>query len=523
MTTAAIEINPQFARALELLEHTASHCFITGKAGTGKSTLLQYFRDTTKKQVAVLAPTGVAAVNIRGQTIHSFFRFKPDITPERAGKLATTIRKREPKSLYTQLHTIVLDEISMVRADLFECIDLFLRVVRGNNIRAFGGVQLVLIGDLYQLPPVVRSDERELFHTIYPGPYFFNAPIYAQLNVETIELEKIYRQKDEHFIRLLNAVRNNTITPPDIDAFNVRYEPDFEPHGHAANYITLTAMNEPAQRLNAQRLAQLDGKMFTLRGETAGDFKPEALPTDVELKLKIGAQVMLLNNDPQGRWVNGTIGTIEKILPREDIVVCTLPNGESVEVQPFMWELFHYELDAKKNHLTTETIGTFTQLPLKLAWAVTIHKSQGKTFDHVIIDVGRGTFATGQMYVALSRARTLEGIVLRQRLRAQHVRVDYRIVKFLTGEQYARSETACPLPEKMRVIATAIAEQQALAITYLKASDVRSERVIEPREMGEMEFQGKPFFGLRGFCRDRHDERVFRVDRILELKVVAGD
>lgn len=513
----SVEITPTFQHALDLMERSGRHCLITGKAGTGKSTLLQYFRDHTQRRVAVLAPTGVAAVNIGGQTIHSFFRFRTDITPARAHKAGQQAHRRGDK-LYRGLDTVVFDEISMVRADLFDCVDRFLRAARAQPNHPFGGVQIVMVGDLYQLPPVVKSTERDVFTTAYPGPYFFNAPVFAQLAVEMIELEKVYRQRDQGFIRLLNTVRNNSITTKDVAAFNTRYLPDFISKGKS--YITLTATNDAAASINAEHLRTLRGKACAFSAEVSGDFPVDLCPTDRELALKVGAQVMLLNNDGLGRWVNGTLGTITAIQAKRDTIVVALETGDAVEVAPHTWEMYRYTFDAKQKTLDTEAIGSFTQYPLRLAWAVTIHKSQGKTFDRVIIDVGRGTFASGQMYVALSRCRTLEGLVLRHRLLPQHIRVDWRIVKFLTQFQYARSETAMPLAEKLRHLAAAIAHRQAVSLTYLKSSDVRSERTVEPLEIGEMEYKGYTFLGLRAHCRERRDERVFRVDRILKLEVV---
>lgn len=515
---ADLDFNPQFVRALERIEKTADHCLITGKAGTGKSTLLKYFRQTTGKQLAVLAPTGVAAVNIRGQTIHSFFQFKPDITPDKARMIAGRVQRSDP-DVYRKLHTVVLDEISMVRADLFECIDIFLRIVRERPSQPFGGVQMVLIGDLYQLPPVVTTAERDLFATRYPGPYFFHAPMYDQMRVEQVELETIYRQSDEHFIRLLAAVRTNTLRGDDIHAFNTRYRAATGPADD--HVITLTAMNEPAVRLNTEKLAALSGHAKRYSGQATGNFGKDAYPTELELLLKVGAQVMLVNNDADGRWVNGTIGVVTALPSHKEWIEVDLEDGTNVAVEPFTWEMLQYQLDASKKVLTTSPAGKFTQFPLKLAWAITIHKSQGKTFDRVVIDVGRGTFASGQMYVALSRCRTLEGIELRQKLTPRHVQVDPRVVNFLRGEPPPVLTPALANVEVLRRLRDAIDESAALQMTYRKSDYEESVRTIRPVYVGAIEFKGNTFQGLRAQCLPSGDERTFRVDKIVKVEVIT--
>lgn len=514
--TQTVELNDQFKKALARMEEPGCHCLITGRAGTGKSTLLEYFRTHTQSKVAVLAPTGVAAVNIRGQTIHSFFRFGPDVTVESAARTAHRLRKQGKMEIYEKLDAALIDEISMVRADLLDCVDAFLRTARRKPKIPFGAVKMIFIGDLYQLPPVVRSAERKIFTDHYPGVYFFDSKVFAQMNdrIEMIELEKVYRQKDPEFVRLLNAVRNNTLTDTDVSIFNKRFDPHFDPKEKM--YVTLTAMNDPARQINDLKLASLKTKARRYDGKVSGSFDQGALPTDEALILKEGAQVMLLNNDPTGRWVNGTMAVVTRL--KADSVAVRLETGEEEEVEPFTWNLFHYDYDAAKKMLVTENVGSFTQYPLRLAWAVTIHKSQGKTFDRVIVDVGRGTFAAGQMYVALSRCRTLGGMVLKTKLLRRHVLVDWRIVRFLTQYQYGLSEEKMPLEKKMALIQDVIDAGGALEIVYLKAQDEKSKRVIRPMEMGEMEYSGKIFLGLRAFCETRKEERHFRVDRILELK-----
>lgn len=514
LPTESIDFNPQFKRALEWMEDTEKNIFVTGRAGTGKSTLLNYFRGSTRKKVVVLAPTGVAAINVSGQTIHSFFRFKPDVTT------AAILRKKksEKKNIYKKLKTIVIDEVSMVRADLLDCVDKFLRFNGPDETRPFGGVQMIFIGDLYQLPPVVTSHQKEIFRTHYATPYFFSAQAFDGLEMVLIELEKIYRQRDDEFIRLLNAIRNRTATDADLALFNRRHDPQFKAPREDF-YIHLTSTNDLADNLNEVQLAELPGRTRKFSGLIEGDFGREYLPTAVDLKLKKGAQVMLLNNDSYGRWVNGTIGRVngfKKDKEWGDIILARLDTGEDVEITPYTWEIYRFFL--KEGELASEVVGAFTQFPLRLAFAITIHKSQGKTFEKAVIDVGRGTFAHGQMYVALSRCTTLEGIVLKQPLRKSHILMDWQVVKFLTRFQYTQADRQLPREEKMGRLEDAITNRQSLEIVYLKAKDERSHRTIRPLSVGPMAYKGHSFVGLEAFCLTRREKRVFNVDRILEIR-----
>lgn len=431
---AEIEVNEQFAGAFNLLENGSRHCFITGRAGTGKSTLLKYFREHTSKNVAVLAPTGVAAVNVRGQTIHSFFRFKPNITPDAVRAIRL---RREAREIYRHLDAVMIDEVSMVRADLMDCIDAFLRLHGRKKKEPFGGVQLILIGDLYQLPPVVTRGEEEIFRDIYASPYFFDAKVFQDTKLDFIDLEKIYRQQEDHFISLLNAIREKTMTGPQLRLLNERYRPDFEPADDDF-YVYLTTTNAIAERINQQRLGRLAGRTYHYLGHIDGKFEKNNLPTHEDLDLKIGAQVMLLNNDPLGRWVNGSIGRVAGVtedLTATDIITVELEGGRKVEVTPFSWEMFRFFYDGELEQLRSETVGSFRQYPLKLAWAVTIHKSQGKTFTKVILDIGSGAFAHGQTYVALSRCTRLEGLVLKRRIAAQDILLDGRVSRFFERQR----------------------------------------------------------------------------------------
>ena len=301
-----IELNDQFKQALDIMEHTSKNVFITGRAGTGKSTLLEYFRNTTKKKVVVLAPTGVAALNIKGQTIHSFFRFKPCIIPDRVKKLRSS---NDNESVYRKLDAIVIDEISMVRADLLDCVDRFLRLNGPEADKPFGGIQMAFIGDLYQLPPVITSGEKTVFQSLYETPYFYGAWVFDSLDMEFVEMEKIYRQHDEQFITLLNGIRNNSISEEYLKLLNRRCQPEFEPPPDDF-CVYLTTTNRLAEEINIRRLAELMSRLYTFTGNIEGDFGREYLPTAIDLQVKVGAQVMMLNNDTEGRWVNGSIGKI---------------------------------------------------------------------------------------------------------------------------------------------------------------------------------------------------------------------
>lgn len=511
-----IELNEQFKRALELLENTDKNVFITGKAGTGKSTLLNYFRSITKKKVVVLAPTGVSALNVKGETIHSFFGFKPNVTIE-------NIRKLSPKEakIYKELDMIIIDEISMVRADLLDCVDHFLRI-NVKKDKPFGGIQMVFIGDLYQLPPVVTSKEKELFTKRYSSQYFFDADVMRDLPLEFIELEKVYRQKDERFIQLLNEIRNNTITEESLALLNSRVGVEIPEDSDYTVY--LTPLNETVDKINMEKLKSLKGKLYRWEAYIEGDFDESSLPGEEILYLKKGAQVMMLNNDSDGRWVNGSIGKVVDIRrgrkEADDIIEVQFPDGRVEEVLPYTWEIFHYRYNEEKNLIESETIGSFTQYPIKLAWAVTIHKSQGKTFDKVIIDLGRGVFAPGQVYVALSRCTSFEGVILKKPIKKGHILLDKRIVEFLTRFQYKLSERDIPLEEKIKIIKEAIENKSQLSIVYLKPNDEKSRRIIQPYEVGEFSYNGKNFLGVYAYCYKRKEDRVFRIDRILEINPV---
>lgn len=515
MTAVSIEINDRFRRALDILENTDKSIFITGKAGTGKSTLLSYYRNSTRKKVVVLAPTGVAALNVKGQTIHSFFGFKPDVTPQSIRQI-----KPDKDTIYRKLETLVIDEVSMVRADLLDCVDCFLRLNGPQPDRPFGGVQMVFVGDLYQLPPVVTSQERAVFKSMYKTPYFFSARAFSSFEMEFVELEKVYRQHDSRFIALLNSIRNRTVDSDGLDYLNSRYDPGYEPEP-GSMFIYLTTTNSMADEINEREVERLKGRAYIFTGEIEGEFGREYLPTGIRLKLKKGAQVMMLNNDTFGRWVNGSVGRVTGFGKDEEgdaIIRVLLDDGEEVEVAPYTWEIFRFFVE--NGQIRSEVVGSFTQYPLMLAWAVTIHKAQGKTFRRAIIDIGKGTFAHGQMYVALSRCTSLEGIVLKRPVEMKHIWMDRSVVDFMTGYQYRKAEKECPAGDKLRIIEGAIHRGSDLEITYLKPDDTRSHRTIRPLEVGEFSYGGRKFTGVRAYCRLRNEERNFRIDRILEVNVI---
>ena len=512
----SIEINPAFARALERIDSGGRNLFITGKAGTGKSTLLEYYRANAAERPVILAPTGVAALQVGGETVHRFFGFGIDVTPEKVRK---SRRKPRRPEIYKKLRTLIIDEASMLRADLLDCVDMFLRKHGPKRGAPFGGVQMVFVGDLYQLPPVVTNSEREIFRSVYATPYFFSASALADGDLEIVELEKVYRQSDAAFVTLLNSVRNDSVDDADVAHLNARVNLAFEPPDDVF-FISLTTTNRNADRLNASKLASLPGTRSVSIAEISGDFGREQYPTSTELAFKAGAQVMMLNNDSMGRWVNGSLGVIESVAVwdegRHGVTIRLRDWHAAVEVEPHTWEVIRFVLQA--GELSSEPVGRFTQLPFRLAWAVTIHKSQGKTFDNVVIDLERGAFAAGQTYVALSRCTSFEGIVLRRPVKRSSIRADWRIQKFLTGYRYRESEQDMPASEKAALIRRAIEEGAEIEMTYLKTDDTMSERCVVPLSVGPQSYRGKPFLGMRAFCRMRGEERMFRIDRILVLE-----
>ncbi len=425
-----LALSGEFKDALDILENSDCNVFVTGRAGTGKSTLLNIFRNSSRKKIVVLAPTGIAALNVKGQTLHSFFGFPPKmINP-------SDIHKRRNARVYQKVEIIVIDEISMVRADMLDNIDIFLRKNREIN-EPFGGVRMIFFGDLFQLPPVVASPmEKEYFKTRYESPYFFSSDIMTGLeNLEVISLNKVYRQDERLFIRILDNIRTRHFDEDDLETLNQRHTEKEE----GLNYITLTSRNNTAHEINDKAIRALDHEPFFFNAIITGEFNQRLFPTETSLSLKLGAQVMFVKNDPDKRFVNGTIGKIVS-LDRDHIHVQIIkPDGTkmTIELEQLEWEILKYDLNVEdKTQIKTKIIGTFKQYPIKLAWAITIHKSQGKTFDRVIIDLGSGAFEYGQTYVALSRCRSLNGIVLKRPLHPRDIIVDQRIVEYYEQLRY---------------------------------------------------------------------------------------
>ncbi len=393
-----IEFKDEFKNIFNQMEYSDKNIFITGNAGTGKTTLLEYFRLNSKKNFVILASTGISAIKAKGKTIHSFFLFPPRI-------LINEKVKRLRSKIINKIDTILIDECSMIRCDVLDAIDKSLRLNR-NSEKSFGGVQIILLGDIHQLPPVIRENEQDIFDNFYPnGHYFFNANCYSESNIQLYELTKIYRQKDEKFIKILNKIRTGNVT--NIDLLPLNNKVTFQDSNLPSETIILSPTNRKVDSINSFNLQNINSEVFSYQSKETGNFKER--PADEILKLKVGAQVMLIKNDTKSpkRWVNGSIGIVTELSTNS--IHLKIKNKVHKIIQD-TWEKFDYLI--KNGQVTHEVVATFTQYPIKLAWAVTIHKSQGQTFEKVIIDLDRGSFAHGQTYVALSRVTSLEGLFL---------------------------------------------------------------------------------------------------------------
>jgi hypothetical protein len=427
--------NDEFQNAWKLINYTHQSVFLTGKAGTGKSTFLKYIRDNIKKKYVVLAPTGIAAVNVGGVTMHSFFRIplKP-LLPDDPDFAVKRLRERmkypkDLRKLIKELELIIIDEISMVRADVIDFIDKILRVYSSNMREPFGGKQLLLVGDIFQLEPVVTSDMREVLRTHYQNSYFFSANAFSQIEIVPIELKKIYRQNDSQFISMLDRIRMGRPLQEDVLKLNQRvFERDSASTSDDKMVMTLATRRDMVDTINENRLKELSSKEMTYTGQITGDFPENSLPTTMELTIKVGAQVVFIKNDREKRWVNGSIGKIVKA--KKNSIEIELESGAKYAVEKAVWENIVYKYDEKTNRVIENVIGTFEQYPIKLAWALTVHKSQGLTFNNVVIDIGRGAFSSGQTYVALSRCRSFEGMQLRSTVSERDIFVNPSIIEF---------------------------------------------------------------------------------------------
>lgn len=438
MTTSIDISNKEFKNALDLIERSNQSVFLTGRAGTGKSTFLRHLCQTTRKKYVVLAPTGIAAINAGGATLHSFFKlpFRP-MAPDDAdlnligGRIFEFFKyRKEHRKIIQEVELIIIDEISMVRADTIDCIDRILRVYSNNMRTPFGGKQLVFVGDVFQLEPVVTPDTKEIINKFYPNAFFFSANVFREINLVPIEFTKIYRQTDEKFITILNNIRNGKSNSSDLALLNNRVNPSFNPKEEDM-YITLATKRDNVDYINEKKMSELDTFEFISHGIKEGDFPESSLPTAQELVLREHAQVMFIRNDMQWprRWVNGTIGIVSGI-DEEGHVYVLKDDGIEVKVELETWRNYRYKYNEQEKKIEEEIIGTYTQLPLKAAWAITIHKSQGLTFNNVIIDFSGGVFAGGQAYVALSRCTSLEGLVLKKNINKTDVFVRPEIVEF---------------------------------------------------------------------------------------------
>lgn len=423
--------NPEFQDIWRLIRHTNHPVFMTGRAGTGKSTFLKYItRNTTKKHV-VLAPTGIAAVNVGGVTMHSFFKipFKP-LLPDDPEFAIDRLRKRMKYSkqqikLIKELELIIIDEISMVRADILDFIDKILRVYSGNMRAPFGGKQLLLVGDIFQLEPVVTADMRDVLRMYYPNSYFFSASVFARLSLVQIELRKVYRQQNAEFVAMLDRFRTGSPTKTDLMQLNSRVKASVADDDFV---MTLATRRDMVDSINDSHLSQLKSKSIIYTGEIKDEFPENALPTPKELELKVGAQVVFVRNDRDKRWVNGTIGKVYSATVNK--LEIEFEDGARHVIEREVWENIEYKYNEKKKSVDEKLIGTYTQYPVRLAWALTIHKSQGLTFNKVIIDVGRGAFSGGQTYVALSRSTSLEGLTLHNPVNERDVFVSAAVSNF---------------------------------------------------------------------------------------------
>lgn len=439
------ETNAEFNFASDFVKHTVKLVYLTGKAGTGKTTFLKYLRETTEKNTVVLAFTGVAAINAGGQTIHSFFKipFGPFIPNDNRLRTKSDHKEVDKSTIYNHfqytteklgiirgLELLIIDEISMVRCDLIDVVDRLLRVFRKRENEPFGGVQVILIGDTFQLAPIATNDQWHILKQFYDSPFFFSSKVITNNKPVYIELKKIYRQNEQEFIDLLNRVRINQVTQNELNKLNSKYNPTFSPNGNS-NYITLATHNKIVDSTNLTKLSELSSELKLFEATVIGIFPDNIMPTDRVLQLKDGAQIMFIKNDRSKRFYNGKIAKVNKI--EDNSIIVEFSDGVEIIVEKQEWNNINYTWNEKEKKIEEEIIGTFIQFPIKLAWAITVHKSQGLTFEKVIADLG-AAFASGQVYVALSRCTTFSGLVLKTKIDNSAIKTDPEVLKFAQNE-----------------------------------------------------------------------------------------
>jgi len=435
------ETNVEFNLASDLVKNSNKMIYLTGKAGAGKTTFLKFIKQTTSKKTVVLAPTGVAALNAGGQTIHSFFKIAPSIYLPGDFRLRTkpsdndedrrTIfdnfkYKKGHKNLIRGMELLIIDEISMVRCDLLDVVDRLLRVFREKESEPFGGVQVLLIGDAFQLPPIAQNDHWELLRDYYETPFFFSSLVLKENKPAYIELKKIYRQQDRKFINLLNNIRINQLSQSDMELLNSRFLPSVFKNDNL-NHVTIATHNRIVDETNKRKLDELQSKLKSYEAELTGEFPDSMMPTEKILNLKEGSQIMFIRNDTDKKYFNGKIAKIKTL--EDTQIIVELPDGKDIEVKKFTWSNIKYSWSTKEKKIEEEILGEFTQFPVKLAWSVTVHKCQGLTFENVIADL-KDSFSPGQVYVALSRCTSLEGLVLKSRISRNAIKTDPNVIKF---------------------------------------------------------------------------------------------
>lgn len=429
--------NEEMQKALQIIQFTRRSLFLTGKAGTGKSTFMRHIAATIKKKHIILAPTGIAAINAGGSTLHSFFKlpFHPLLPTDKrysARNIRDTLKYNGEKTkLLREVELIIIDEISMVRADIIDFIDKVLRIYNRNMREPFGGKQLLLVGDIYQLEPVIKEDERQLLRPFYPSCFFFDAHVFREMQLIAVELKKVYRQRDAQFISLLDHIRTSQVSDTDLRLLNARVNAEIGTEEGRLS-ITLSGRRDTVDYINEKQLNTLLDQPTIFYGHIEGEFPESSLPTPIELEVKTGAQVLFIKNDKERRWVNGTLGTIIGFGDEEDgIIYVRTEDGRDFDVEREIWSNVRYTFNEKEQKIEEEEIGSYQQFPLRLAWAITVHKSQGLTFNNVKIDFTGGVFAGGQTYVALSRCTSLQGISLQEPIRRENIFVRTEVTNFV--------------------------------------------------------------------------------------------